>query len=156
VLRRVGDRAAAGDRRQARAPRRAQDPMDTVDVQQRAAALRVERDERVEVRARELTVRARARQSLEELVRAPRLARALGEDLLREHVERGPRRRRAVELAAAQRAEERRALDELVLREREEPPLRRAPHSVPRAADALEERRDRARRPELADEVDVA
>ena len=37
-----------------------------------------------------------------------------------------------------------------------EPPLGRAADRVARAADALQKRRDRARRAELADEVDVA
>src|SRR5690606_1383585 len=52
--------------------------------------------------------------------------------------------------------EQRRALDELVAGQREQPPLRRAPEPVPGPADALQERGDRPRRADLADEVDVA
>ena len=61
-----------------------------------------------------------------------------------------------VELAAAHAVEQRRAFDQLVARQREEPALGRAADGVARAADALQEARDRARRAELADQVDVA
>src|SRR5690606_3754254 len=56
---------------------------------------------------------------------------------------------------ARRRGDQRRAFDELVARQRKEPPLRQPTEAVPRAADALQERRDRARGAELADEVDV-
>src|SRR5206468_1721354 len=62
----------------------------------------------------------------------------------------------AVELAATDAVEERRAFDELVAREREEAALGRAVDGMAGAPDALQEARDRARRAELADEVDLA
>jgi hypothetical protein len=52
--------------------------------------------------------------------------------------------------------QERRRLHELVEREREDPALRNAIERVARAADALEQRRDRARRAHLDHEVDLA
>ena len=61
-----------------------------------------------------------------------------------------------VELAAAHAVEQRRAFDQLVAREREQPALGRAVDRMAGAADALQEGRDRARRAELADQVDVA
>ena len=61
-----------------------------------------------------------------------------------------------VELAAPTRVEQRRAFDELVARQREEAPLGRPADGVAGAADALQEGRDRARRAELADEIDLA
>ena len=80
----------------------------------------------------------------------------LGHDLLREHVERLLGDRQAVEFAAGDGIEQRRALDEVVTRQREQPSLRRAFDRVPRAPDPLQETRDRARRSELADQVDLA
>ena len=80
----------------------------------------------------------------------------LGDDLLRQHVERTRWHGEAIELAAVDAVEERGALDELIAREREQTSLRRAVDRVAGTADALQERRDRARRPKLADEIDVA
>ena len=62
----------------------------------------------------------------------------------------------SIEVAAPDAAHERRALDQLIARQREQPALRRAAEVVARAADALEQRRDRARRAELHDEIDRA
>ena len=54
------------------------------------------------------------------------------------------------------RVEQRRAFDQFVARQREQPALGRAVDRVAGAADALQKRRDRARRAELADEIDLA
>ena len=59
-----------------------------------------------------------------------------------------------VELTAAHRIEKRRALHQVIARQREQPPLGRAADAVARAADALQEGGDRARRAQLAHEVD--
>jgi hypothetical protein len=48
------------------------------------------------------------------------------------------------------------SLDELVERERKEPPLRHPPERVPGAPDALEEGRDRTRGADLDHQVHVA
>ena len=47
-------------------------------------------------------------------------------------------------------------LDQLVARQREEPALGGGADRVPGATDPLQQRRDRARRAELADQVDAA
>ena len=62
----------------------------------------------------------------------------------------------AVELAAPHAVDKRGALDEIVARERKQPALGRAADRVAGTADALQEGRDRARRADLADEIDVA
>ena len=63
-----------------------------------------------------------------------------------------PRRSRR----AGARAHQRRALDQLVAGEREQPPLGRRPQRVARAADALQPGRDRARRADQAGQLDGA
>ena len=97
-----------------------------------------------------------APQAVEELRLLPVLRRDLGDDLLGEDVERRRGNDEPVELAAPDAVEERRAFDQIVARKGKEPPLGRAVDRVARAADPLQKRRDRARRAELADEVDVA
>ena len=65
--------------------------------------------------------------------------------------------RQAVELAAADRAHERRALDQLVARRREEAALRRrVPSTCGPSGRRAAATRDRSRRAELADQVDGA
>ena len=61
-----------------------------------------------------------------------------------------------VELAAANRAQERGALDEVVARHGQQPALRQTRNRVSRAADTLQEGRDAAGRSDLTDEIDVA
>ena len=78
----------------------------------------------------------------EELVLLPLPRRDLGDDLLRQHIERLFGDREAIELAAIDTIQQGRALDELVTRQREEPALWGAVDRVARAADALQEGRD--------------
>src|SRR4029453_12317384 len=80
----------------------------------------------------------------------------LGDDLLREHIERLSWNRQPIELAAMHRVEQRRALDQLVARKREQPRLGNPSDLMARAPRALQKGCDRARRSELANEVDVA
>ena len=97
------------------------------------------------------------RNSVEQRVLVPLLRRDLRGDLLREHIER--RSAGTVSRSSSPRAhrvEQRGAFDQLVARQREQPPLRSAADRVARAPDALQERRDRARRAELADQIDIA
>ena len=54
------------------------------------------------------------------------------------------------------REHERRALDEVVARRREQPPLRHGAAPVAGAADALHGHRNRSRRSNLTDEIDRA
>ena len=110
----------------------------------------------VEILARQVAIGPGAAHQREQLVLAPFARADLGDDLLRQHVERLLGDREAIELAAAHAVEQRRAFDQLVARQREQPALGRAADRVAGAADPLQEAGDRARRAELADEVDVA
>ena len=113
-----------------------------------------ELDDAIEVLACEVRERRRPAHQLEEVVLLPALRGALGHDLLREDVERQHRRVHRVERATSHTCEQRRALDELVAGHRIQTTLRRPTAAVPRAADALQERRDAARRGDLADHLD--
>ena len=93
---------------------------------------------------------------LEQRVFAPLGARYFGDDLLGEHIERRARNPQRVEFAAPHAIEQRRAFDQIVARSRKEPAFRHAADMVARAPDALQKRRDRARRTHLADQIDVA
>ncbi len=104
----------------------------------------------------QIAIARRTREARVQILDPPLTHPDFGDDLLREHVERRAARPDRVELGAPDRVEQRRALDEVVARQREEPALRQPAEPVARAADALEKSRDRARRAELANEVDVA
>ena len=111
----------------------AQHAVDAVAVEQRrrasrafADALRQHLDDVVEVVAREVAERPGAADEVVEVVLGPVLAGALGDDLLREDVERRDRLHDAVETARAHGADERGALDQLVAAGREETALRLA------------------------------
>ena len=101
-------------------------------------------------------VRGRAADHRRELGLADLLGGRGGDDLLGQDVERRVAQRDRVEVAAPHAADERGALDQLVAGQREQPALRRAAEVVARAADPLEQRRDRPRRAELDDEIDGA
>ena len=160
----VGDRAAARQRGQPRAAPAAQQMVDPVVMNQRAAPaapcgepLGQHRHNRVEILARQLPVGPGAAEQRVKLV----LAATLGRRLRRRSA--APARRAAargsssrVELASSHAVEQRRAFDQIVARQREQPPLRRAADRVAGAPDALQEGRDRARRAELADQIDIA
>ncbi len=155
IVGRVRDRAAARDRDEPRPARRVHDALHAVFVEQGPTPPRVRPNHRVEVLARELAVGVSAATQREQRVLRPRGARALGDELLGEDVERRARLRRAIEHAAAHRAHDRVRLDQLVLGEREEASLRQPRDAVPRAPDPLEERRDRAGGAHLDHELDV-
>ena len=132
-------------RAEPRAPPAAQAPVHAVAVHHRPRAplaarhaLREHREHLIERRAREIPVGRGAPHQIEHLVLAAILPGRDGHDLLRQDVERRVAQRDRVEHAPPRRAHDRRALDELIAREREEPPLRRAAHHVPRPPDALE------------------
>ena len=113
-------------------------------------------DDRVEVVAGQVAVGGGATHEVEEGVGGPVLAGGLGDDLLRQHVERRDGLLDAVEAAGAHGADEGGALDQLVAGGGEELAARGQPEGVPGATDALEEGADGARRGDLADEVDGA
>ena len=84
----------------------------------------------------------------------PCLAGDHGDDLLRDDVERVFRDLDAIELAGVDGTHRRRTLDEVVARQRKENSLGDGAEPVTGAADALQQRRDGARRAEVADELD--
>ena len=112
--------------------------------------------DRVEVVAGEVAVGGGAAHEVEEGVDRPVLAGGLGDDLLRQHVERGDGLLDAVEAAGADGADQGGALDQLVAGGGEELAARRQAEGVPGAPDALQEGADGAGRGDLADEVDGA
>ncbi len=159
----LGNRAARRERRHARAAPLAQLALHGVAMQVRAAralargvALGQHAQHRVVALARQRGVGPGAAHQREQGVFVPVATRGLGDDLLREHVQRRRRHVQRVEFAAADRIQQRGAFDELVARLREQPCLGRAADGMAGAAGALQERGDRARRAELAHEVDVA
>ena len=158
----VGNRAARGDRGQARRPPPPQLRVHFVAMHQRAApaapgreALGEHAHDGVELRARKRAVRPGLPDEIEQAILGPLLAGGLGDQLLRQHVERRVERHQGIELAPSDGPDERRALDQIVAGLGEQPALWRADHRVAGAADALQQRRDAPRRSELADQVDV-
>ena len=125
-------------------------------MEERRATLRVERDDPVEVAAFEVAVRPGRREETEQHLLVPGLRDASRDDLLGKDVERPGRLGRTVEHCAPNAAQERRRLDQLVQREREEAALRDLFQRVSGAPHPLEKRGDRARGAHLDDEVDVA
>ncbi len=159
----VGDRAAGGERGGAGAAPGAQNAMDRVAMNESGAPpvagrepLREHAHDRVEVGARQGAERPRAPQPLIKRRLVPILRRDLGDDLLGYDVERLVRDREPIEFAAPHAVEQGRAFHEVVSGEREQPPLGGRADRMAGSADALQEARDRARRADLADHVDVA
>ena len=134
-----------------------------VVVDQRAAAaatgakaFRQHADHGGEILAGQRAIGPSPAQQRIELVLVPFARGDLGDDLLGEHIERLFGDRQSVELAAPDAVEQRRAFDELVAGEREEAPLGQAIDRMPGTPDPLQETRDRMRRTELANQVDLA
>ena len=75
------------------------------------------------------------------------------DNLLRQNIERSFRNLQTVELAAADRAHQRRTLDQFIASGREQAAFRQRADPVPRAADPLQRHGDRARRTDLADQI---
>ncbi len=148
----VGDGAARGERGEARAAAALDGAVDAIAVEQRAGAtaagsdaLGQHDDELVEGGALELLVRRSAAHEVEELVLAEGLGGAGGDHLLGEDVAGRVAELHRVEQAVARGADDRRALEELVARPREEAALRRRADRVAGAADPLHRRADGAR-----------
>ena len=159
----VRDGAAGGERRQPRATPAAQQPIDAVMMDERTApaapgakTVGQHLNDRRKILPRQVSIRPCPTHQRVKLVLAVFTCGDLGDDLLRQHVERLLRDGETVELAAAHAVEEGGALDQFVARERKQPALRRAVDGMAGAANALQKARDRAGRAELADEVDVA
>src|SRR5262249_27593350 len=162
VIRVVGDGAAGSDGRQPRAAPAANHAVHLVAMEKRPAAPSLRRnafrehpDDGVELRPRQIAIGISAADHRKQLVLAPGLASSGGYDLLREHVARPRRRLEPIERARADATHQRRALDELVARGREEASLRYSLRIdvVAGAADTVTPHRDAARRADLANEI---
>ena len=159
----VRDRAAGGQRGEARAAPAAQHAIDRIVMDQRAApaaacgeALGQHAHDSSEILARQVAIRPGAPQQREQLVLVPLPRGDFRDDLLREHIERLRGNAQPVEFAAPHAVEQRGALHQIVARQRKQPPLGRAADRVAGPSDTLQEAGDRARRAELAHEIHVA
>ncbi len=159
----LGDRAARGQRRQARSLAFAQAMVHGIVVHVRGAralarrvAVREHAHDGVVVGALQVLVRPGAADERIERVLVPFAACDLGDELLGQHVQRRRQHRQCIEFAAPHAIEQSSAFDQLVARLREEARLRHAADGVARAAGALQEGGDRPRRTELADQIDIA
>src|SRR4051794_39505769 len=122
----------------------------------RAEALGEHADDCLEILTRQVAVRPGAAETVEQRILAPVLGGDFGHDLLRQYIERPFRNSQSVEFAASDAVEQRRALDQIIARQREQPALRRAVDRMARTADALQKAGDGTRRADLADQVDIA
>jgi hypothetical protein len=93
--------------------------------------LRNHGERRVERGSFERAIRPRPAHECEELVFAVLPARRLGDDLLRQHIERRVVRDDAIELAAADSSKKGERFDQVVARHREHAALRHADDGVP-------------------------
>jgi hypothetical protein len=144
-----------------RAPRRARAIVHAVPVEQRRAppaarghAVGEHVEDRLECRAVEVAIRIARRASARTPRRPSRPPRSTPRTAAPGW--RAPGGRERVELARTDRADGRRALHEVVAREREEDALRQRPAGVSGPADPLDRGRERARRADVAHEVDRA
>ncbi len=163
VVRDFRNGAAGGRGKQSRAAAALEAVADFVAVNEGGAAatarlepLRRDGNDGVEVAPVEISIRPRAARQREQLVFAALDRGRFGHDLLRQNVERRIVRHDAVQLAAAERSQQRRAFDEIVARDREQAALRDAGDRVTGSADALNEGRDPMRGPNLTDEIDAS
>ena len=163
VVGEIRDGAAGGERGEACAAPAAQDAVDRIAMDQRPApaaprgeAVGQHGHDLVEPGALQRPVRPGAAQEGVELVLLPLPRRHLGHDLLGQHVERLRGEDDPVQLAALGGIDQRRALHEIVARQREQPALGRAVDGMAGAADALQEGGDGAGRAQLADQIDLA
>ncbi len=106
--------------------------------------------------AREIAIRIGAAYGVEEIVFVPIFGGAHGHDLLREDVERRFGNREAVEFALAHGAHQRGAFEQFIARGGEDAALGHGAAPVAGAADALQGDGNRARRADLADQIDAA
>jgi hypothetical protein len=113
-------------------------------------------DDFVEALAREGAIRIRPPQAREQRCLLPVFGRGLGDDLLRQHVERFLEGDETVELPVAHRAQQRRALRQIVAGGWEETAFRQAGDRVPGSPDTLKERRDPVRGSQLTHQIHVA
>ena len=156
----VGDRAPRRERGEAGAAPGLEASVHAVVMHVRAAAPAPGREpvgehlhHRIEVFAREIAVRVGPAHQLVQRRLVPLFARHRRDHLLRENVERVVRDDQPVELPLARRPQQRRALDQLVARQRKHPSLGHGGQMMARAAHPLQQRRDRSGRADLAHQI---
>ena len=109
----------------------------------------------VEIRPVEAAIRPRPSDEVVQLLLATLAARRLGDDLLRQHVDRRIVLDDGVEVATTDRPQQRRALDEVVPRDRKETSLGKTGNRVAGTADPLQQGGNPVRRSDLTDEIDM-
>ena len=160
----LGNRAAVDNGGQTSGAARAHDAVDAVAVDQWVGASAAFSDSGrehveclIEGRSLELSIGCGAAHDVEEFVLEPLFFRCrLCDDLLGQDFDWRCRLADAIEAAALDGADHRRALDQFVERRGEERAMRDQSQRMPGASDALQEGGNAARRPDLADEVDRA
>ena len=160
IRRAFRNRAARSDRGEFRAASAAQPVIHLIAMQQRAAAaarscdaFRKHRHYCFVVAQRQIAVRIRGADQIVEFGFAPVLARRLCDNLLRHDVQRVLRDFDALQIAAANRVNDRRAFDQLVARRREQDAARPRADPMSGAPDTLESDRNRTRRPDLNGQI---
>jgi hypothetical protein len=163
VIELVRNDAGIGQCGEARAVTRAQAVVYRVVVQvcaaaaaSRGIALREHAHDGVEIRARELAVRLRAAQQVVQCILGVFAAGHLGDNVLRQHIQRRARQARAIEVTTRHAVQQGAGFQQVAQRQREQPPLGHGADGMAGAAHALQECADRARRAELTHEVHVA
>ena len=109
----------------------------------------------IELGPRKIPIRIGPAHEREQLVHVPILRGDLGHDLLRQNVQRRLGNSHAVEQPPTHGPEQGERFHQFVSRQRHQPALRNQPQRMARAADPLQERRDRAGRADLDHQVDV-
>ena len=118
-------------------------------------ALAEELHDRIKLRPPQRPVRLRSPEPVVEVSGVPLPGGDLGHDLLSQHIQRGNRHRDHIEPTGPDRLHEGHRFEQLIASQREQPPLGDEAQRMPRAPDALQERRNRPRRSNLNHEVDV-
>ena len=120
----------------------------------RGNALREHLDDIVKSRSFQIAIGVSPANEIEKFVLAEFFAGRHRDDLLRQDIERRGGDLRAVQAPRANRPHQCRAFDQFVARRGKQTPFRHSSHPVPGAADALQRHGDRARRADLANQVD--
>src|SRR5215468_6850987 len=109
-----------------------------------------------EIAVGEVAIRIRTAEHVEQLLLPPIVGRAHGDDLLRQYIEWSLRNHERVEFAGFDGAHQRSAFDQLIARCSEDAALGNGSAPVACASDALQHDRDRSRRADMANKIDVA
>ncbi len=154
VIAGLGNGAAGGQRRHTRAAAMHRVAMQIAGARPQPGAEAVA--QHPQALSQQRRVQPGAAQQRVQRVLVPFLARHLGDQLLRQHVQRRVEDAQRVQFAAAHAVEQGRAFDQVVARLRKQPRLRRAADGMPGTFGALQETGDRTRRAELAHQIHIA